>query len=77
MKYSVRLMALACATLCGVYFLSHTLHLVFAYNYAHHRFAPALIKPGDFTETILLGLGFLCSSILYRTLAHSVRPASK
>jgi hypothetical protein len=76
-KYSLRLLALASATVCGIFFLGHVLLLLAAYNYSHHRFAPALVKPSDFSDTILLGVGFLCSGILYRVVARSMRPISK
>jgi hypothetical protein len=76
-KYSLRLLALASTTVCGIFFLGHVLGLLAAYNYRHHRFAPALVKPSDFTNTILLGIAFLCSGILYRVLARNIRPISK
>jgi hypothetical protein len=75
MKYSLRLLALASTTVCGVFFLGNVINLLFAYNYTHHRFAPALAKTGDFTETILLGAGFLCSVIpLYRMAVRNMGP---
>lgn len=66
MMVSLRLLALISATLCGIFFFDKVITLLFAYNHAHHRFAPALVKKSDFIETILLGVGFLCSVILYR-----------
>lgn len=67
-KCFLRLLALASTTVCGIFFLSHLLNLLFGYNYAHHRFAPGPVGPRDFTETLLLGVGLLCSGILYRVL---------
>jgi hypothetical protein len=71
MKYSLQLLALASSTLCGLFFLGKIFKLLLAYNFAYHRFAPALVNPNDFTVTLLLSIGFLCSAILYRIVARS------
>ena len=76
MKYSLRLLALISATLCGLFFLDKTINLLFDYNYTYHRFAPALAKPSAFNEITLLGFGFLCSVILYRIVVRSMEPIS-
>jgi hypothetical protein len=76
MKYFCRLLALVSSTLCGIFFLGKLIDLLFAYNYTHHRFAPALVRRSDFTNTLLLGAGFLCSVILYRFLVRSMEPIS-
>jgi hypothetical protein len=72
MKYSLRLLALVSSTLCGLFFLDKIINLLFDYNYTHHRFAPALVKPSDLTDTLLLGAGFLCSVILYRIFGRNL-----
>lgn len=77
MKYPLRLLALASATVCGIFFLGKVIKLLFAYNYTHHRFAPALAKTSDFIGSVLLGVGFLCSMILYRIVARNMGPTSK
>lgn len=66
MIVSLRLLALISVTVCGTFFFDKIITLLLAYNYAHHRFAPALVKTSDIIETILLGIGLLCSVILYR-----------
>ena len=76
MKYSFRLLALVSSTLCGMFFLGNLVNLLFAFNYTHRRFAPALVRRSDFTNTLLLGAGFLCSVILYRILAHRMESIS-
>jgi hypothetical protein len=76
-KYSLRLLALASTTVCAIFLLGHVLKLFFGYNYKYHRFAPGLVKPSDFIATGLLGVGFLCSVILYRKLARNPESASK
>jgi hypothetical protein len=65
-KYLHRLLALCTASVCGFFFLGHVISLLWAYNYTHRRFAPALVEPHEFANTTLLGLGFLASVILYR-----------
>lgn len=75
-KYLYRLLALCTATVCGFFFLGHVISLLWAYNYTHHRFAPALVEPHEFANTTLLGLGFLASVILYRVAVRG-RPMSK
>jgi hypothetical protein len=75
-KYSLRVLALVSTTLCGLFFLGEVIKLLSAYNYTHHRFAPALVKPTDFTDTVLLGTGFLCSVILYRIVVRSMERTS-
>lgn len=76
MKYSFRLLALVSSTLCGIFFFGNLINLLFAYNYTHRRFAPALVQRSDFTNTLLLGVGFLCSVILYRILVRSMESIS-
>jgi hypothetical protein len=76
MKNSLRLLTLVSSTLCGIFFLGNLINLLFAYNYTHHRFALALVRRSDFTNTLLLGAGFLCSVILYRILVRSMEPIS-
>ena len=76
-KYPLRLLALASTTVCGIFFLGKVINLLFAYNYTHHRFAPALAKTSDFIEAVLLGIGFLCSMFLYRIVARNMGPTSK
>jgi len=71
MRYSLRLLSLASTTVCALFLFDHVLNLFFGYNYKYHRFAPALVKPSDFIVTGLLGVGFLCSAILYRKLARN------
>jgi hypothetical protein len=69
-KNFFRLLTLCAATVSGFFFLGHVLSLLFAYNYSHNRFAPGLIRPHEFTETILLGVGFLLSAFVYRRAAQ-------
>jgi hypothetical protein len=76
MKHCVRLLALASTTVCGIFFLAYMLLLLVGYNYKYHRFAPGIVQRSDFTATSLLGIGFLCSGILYRVLARKVKPIS-
>jgi hypothetical protein len=71
LKYSLRLLALGSSTGCAIFLLYNVLKLIFGYNYKYHRFAPGLVSPRDFLNTALLAVGFLCSAVLYRTLARS------
>jgi hypothetical protein len=50
---------------------------VLNYNYEHHRFLPFVVEEGYITDTMWLGLGFLCSVILYLSLVRKMRPHSK
>lgn len=56
--------------MCCIFFLDHVNNLLFAYNYTHHRFAPALRTPDDFAHSLLLGVGCPLSSFAYRVLAR-------
>jgi hypothetical protein len=64
-------LALGSSTGCAIFLLYNVLKLIFGYNYKYHRFAPGLVSPRDFLNTALLAVGFLCSAVLYRTLARS------
>jgi ABC-type transport system involved in multi-copper enzyme maturation permease subunit len=68
-KYFLRLLALASTTFCGIFFLGSALVLAWVYNYGARRFPP-FITWQDFGETILVGLGFLCSAIAYGVLVR-------
>jgi hypothetical protein len=74
MKWTVRLLALASTTVCGIVFLHDIATLLLRYNYAHHRFPPYVVH--YIPETIWFGLGFLCSGILYFYLVRRMRPIS-
>jgi hypothetical protein len=77
MKHFSRLLALASTTVCGIFFLAYILLLLVGYNYKYHRFAPGIVQRSDLAAAILLGIGFLCSGILYRALARKVKPISQ
>ena len=74
-KNVFRLLTLCAATVSGFFFLGNVLSLLLDYNYHHHRFAPGLIRPHEFTDTLLLGIGFLLSAFVYRMAARSRNPA--
>jgi hypothetical protein len=73
MKWALRILALAIATLCGVAFLFFVFGPFLNYNYEHHRFLPFVVEEGYITDTVWLGLGFLCSVILYFSLVRKMR----
>jgi len=77
MKWALRIFALVITTLCGIAFLFFVFGLFWNYNYEHHRFLPFVVEEGYITDTIWLGLGFLCSVILYLSLVRKMRPHSK
>jgi hypothetical protein len=69
-KYVFRLLALACATCCGAFFLISFLVLAWIYlRHSPHQF-PLFITNRDFAETALFGAGFLCFGIGYLMLAR-------
>ena len=74
-KNVLLLLTLCAATVSGFFFLGHALSLLLAYNYHHHRFAPGLLRPHEFTDTLLLGVGFLLSAFVYRMAARTRNPA--
>jgi uncharacterized membrane protein HdeD (DUF308 family) len=73
MKWTLRILALVIATVCGIAFLGHICLLPLNYNFAHHRFYPGVFENGYFMDTMWLGLGFLCSGILYLYLGRKMR----
>jgi hypothetical protein len=77
MKWALRIFTLVTATVCGIAFLGHICLLPLSYNFAHHRFYPGVFENGYLTDTLWLGLGFLCSGILYLYLVRCMRPVSK
>ena len=74
MKWTLRLSALASTTVCGIFFLAFVCLLPRNYNFEHHRFLPSAAK--DFPIVIAVGLGFLCSGILYLYLVRNMRSNS-
>jgi UDP-N-acetylmuramyl pentapeptide phosphotransferase/UDP-N-acetylglucosamine-1-phosphate transferase len=74
MKWTLRLLALASTTVCGIFFLTFICLLPRNYNFEHHRFLPGVTK--DFPIVIGVGLGFLCSGILYLYLVRNMRQNS-
>jgi hypothetical protein len=77
MKWALRIIALVITTLCGIAFLFFVFGLFLNYNYEHHRFLPFVVEEGYISDTIWLGLGFLCSVILYLSRVRKMRPHSK
>ncbi|HWY23064.1 MAG TPA: hypothetical protein VNX26_17700 [Candidatus Acidoferrum sp.] len=75
MMWTLRLLALASTTVCGVAFLIDIVTLLLNYNYEHHRFPPFVVP--YISATIWMGLCFLCSGILYLYLVRTMRPISK
>ena len=76
MKYALRVLELATATICTILFLGNAWMLIEVYNYTSHRFPP-FIKPSDIAPVIVLGFGAFGSGILYRLIVRSMRPKSK
>jgi len=74
MKWTLRLLALASTTVCGIAFLMYIVTLLLNYNYEHHRFPPYVVP--DISYTIRFGLGFLCSGIVYLYLVRKMRQNS-
>jgi hypothetical protein len=69
-RYVFRLLALACATCCGVFFLLSFFVLAWIYlSHSPNQF-PLFITNKDFAETVLFGAGFLCFGIGYLILAR-------
>jgi len=77
MKLALRLLALIVTTVCGIAFLMDIATLLLNYNYKHHRFLPFIVEHGYITDTIWLGIGFVCSGILYLHLVRKMRPISQ
>jgi hypothetical protein len=77
MKWTLRVLTLAGATVCGISFVGHIALLLRFYNYTRHRFYPFIVEDGYVTDTILLGLGLLCSGSLYLYLVRDMRSVSK
>jgi uncharacterized membrane protein HdeD (DUF308 family) len=71
-RYFLRLLALASTTICGVYFLASVFVLVAAYNHTERHF-PLFITKKDFAQTIVVGVGFVCSGIVYIVLARKTK----
>jgi hypothetical protein len=76
MKWALRILALVTATVCGIAFPIFIVGLLLNYNYEHHRFLPSVVEKGYITDAIWLGLGLLCSVILYLFLVRKMRPRS-
>jgi hypothetical protein len=73
--YFLRLLALASTTLCGILFLASVFVLAAAYNHTERHF-PLFITRQDFAKTILAGICFLCSGIVYVILARKTKSKS-
>ena len=73
-RHIFRLLALACATCCGVFFLVN--FFVLAWIYFHHspQQFPLFITARDFSETALFGVGFVCFGIGYLILSRKPNP---
>ena len=71
MKWTLRLLALASATVCGITFLIEIVTLLLTYNYKHHRFPPYVMS--DISYAKWFGLGLLGSGILYLYLVRNMR----
>jgi hypothetical protein len=74
MKWTLRLLALASTTVCGIAFLMDIATLLLNYNYEHHRFPPYVVPYTYYT--IWFGLGFLCSGIVYLYVVRKMRKNS-
>jgi hypothetical protein len=74
MKWTLRLLALASTAVCGMVVLTFVCLLPRNYNFEHHRFLPFVTK--YFPIMIGVGVGFLCSGILYLYLVRKMRPNS-
>jgi hypothetical protein len=74
MKWTLRLLALASTTVCGMFVLTFVCLLPRNYNFEHHRFLPFVTK--YFPIVIGACVGFLCSGILYLYLVRKMRPNS-
>jgi hypothetical protein len=66
-RYISRLLALACATGCGVFFLPS----IFVLAWINFRQSPHRFPRFDFAETALFGVGFLCFGIGYLILCRN------
>ena len=74
-QYLLRLSALACTTICGVYFLGSVFALAVAYNHTERHF-PLFITTQDFAKTIVAGVCFVCFGIAYAVLARKTKAKS-
>jgi hypothetical protein len=65
LRFIFRILALAAATCCGVFFLISFFVLAWIYlRHSPHQF-PLFITTRDFVETAVFGVGFLCFGIGY------------
>ena len=70
LRYLFRLLALACATFCGIIFLIESSILAWIYYHSHYRL-PLFITYKSLAEYGLFGLGLLCSGFGYWILAQT------
>jgi hypothetical protein len=74
MKWTLRLLALASTTFCGIGFLIEASALFLNYNYEHHRFPLGMGYHIFWAKWF--GLGFLCSAPAYMYLVQKMRRIS-
>jgi len=76
LRFIFRILALAAATCCGVFFLISFFVLAWIYlRHSPHQF-PLFITTRNFVETAVFGVGFLCFGIGYLILARKPNPSA-